>query len=401
MTLCGNVKCKFEVQQEAFYIMYTLLQNKIIKEDSYVIKHISSRLLEGDTFCYDDIKNIKASLMRTNSTANKYFGIWEDKNAKERLDKAISLVPVIGSIKGFIDILNKENIFTGRKLTWWESVLNITCLGMDTLAVGSLAKVCLTEARAIELGLELKCLSEVGYSQEVAEMIASGKNAIKYARTTGITDANQLSKIGESVSEAVSKAYKSGITDTVVLAKYGEAVAEAIDVIGNGSGWMAKLTQSELNALRTYQGENVYSILNSGLRNGTLREDLKYLLPEIDMSVLKGLITQDTILYRGLTHPDIIGNWSDILRTQSFKFTDAAYVSTSTKETVAEMFTMAHDADGIFAIVKVPKGISVANVGEISSLIDEGEILLGRGHSYKITKAWEENGMKHIIMEVQ
>jgi peptidoglycan hydrolase-like protein with peptidoglycan-binding domain len=216
------------IQQEAFYVMYTLLSNQIVRENSYVTRYISTRLYDGQTFCYDDIRNIKASLMESNTTANKYFAIWEQENEDRRNSLAISLVPFIGSIKGFIDVLNGEDIITGRELSWWEGVLNIACFALDAAAVSSLAKACLTEARAAGLGLELRYLSEFGYSDEIAEMIGSGRDAITYARSMGIDDAVKLSDIGESVAEAVGRAYKNGIIDSLTLARYGEAVTQAI-----------------------------------------------------------------------------------------------------------------------------------------------------------------------------
>lgn len=62
------------------------------------------------------------------------------------------------------------------------------------------------------------------------------------------------------------------------------------------------------------------------------------------------------------------------------------------------MFAMVHDDAGIFAVIKAKKGTNVANIGAIDPT--ESEILLGRGHTYKITKAWIEDGMKHVEMEV-
>ncbi|MNI96281.1 ADP-ribosyltransferase exoenzyme [compost metagenome] len=86
------------------------------------------------------------------------------------------------------------------------------------------------------------------------------------------------------------------------------------------------------------------------------------------------------------------------METQSYNYYDKAFVSTSTDPGVAEMFAMANDDDGIFAIIKVKQGTSVANIGAIDNF--EKEILLGRGHSFEITKAWEEDGMKCIELEV-
>lgn len=68
------------------------------------------------------------------------------------------------------------------------------------------------------------------------------------------------------------------------------------------------------------------------------------------------------------------------------------------KPSVADNFAMLYDEDGIFAYMKV-SNTNGANINAISS-IDEAEVLLERGLTYKITKAWEEYGYKYVIMEV-
>ncbi|NFG62869.1 hypothetical protein FDG75_03965 [Clostridium botulinum] len=59
---------------------------------------------------------------------------------------------------------------------------------------------------------------------------------------------------------------------------------------------------------------------------------------------------------------------------------------------------MLNDEDGIFEYVKV-SNTNGESISSISS-IDEAEILLERGLKYRITKAWEEDVYKYIIMEV-
>lgn len=206
-------KAAEQVKQESLYVMYTLLQNEIVKKNTYVTKYIATRLLQGTTFCYDDIKNIKASLMDGNSTANKYFAIWEKENEKERLSRAISLIPFIGSIKGFMDVVAREDIITGRKLTWWEGALDVVCAGLDASAAASLINACKAEVRAVGIGFELKTISKVGYSTDAEKIINTGKNAIKYAESKGVADANTLVEISDAVYEAVDIACKNGTTD--------------------------------------------------------------------------------------------------------------------------------------------------------------------------------------------
>jgi len=62
------------------------------------------------------------------------------------------------------------------------------------------------------------------------------------------------------------------------------------------------------------------------------------------------------------------------MKLHSFKFSDKAYVSTTTNPGVAEMFAMAHD-EGVFATIKVKKGTSIANIGALDDM--ENGILFG------------------------
>ncbi|WP_315081034.1 ADP-ribosyltransferase [uncultured Clostridium sp.] len=67
-------------------------------------------------------------------------------------------------------------------------------------------------------------------------------------------------------------------------------------------------------------------------------------------------------------------------------YIDGGYGSTSLKPSTADNFAMLHDDEGIFAYVKV-SNTNRANINAISSGIDESEILLERGLTYKIVKA--------------
>ena len=74
-------------------------------------------------------------------------------------------------------------------------------------------------------------------------------------------------------------------------------------------------------------------------------------------------------------------------------------ISTSLKPSVADNFLMLYGDEGVFAYIKVAD-VNGANISAISSGIDESEILLERGLNCKITKAWEEDGYKYVIMEI-
>nr|WP_291673197.1 ADP-ribosyltransferase [Clostridium sp.] len=162
---------------------------------------------------------------------------------------------------------------------------------------------------------------------------------------------------------------------------------------------MKSLSKEEIDSLYKYQSNDIYERLNSGLRNGEIDDDLIETIKNLDSAISKGNINGEIELYRGFTKEDIIENWDKIIKNQEYTFRDKGYVSTSLKPSVADNFAMLNDEDGIFAYIKVSNS-NGANINAIGS-IGEAEILLERGLKYTITKAWEENGYKYVIMEVR
>ena len=172
-----------------------------------------------------------------------------------------------------------------------------------------------------------------------------------------------------------------------------------IDIINNSDDWIKSLSKEEIDALYRYQSNDIYERLNSGLRNGEVDEEFIEVIKNLDSAISKGTLNNDVELYRGFTREDIIENWEDILQSQRYKFKYDGYISTSLKQSVADNCAMLYDDEGIFAYVKIID-TNGANINAISSGIDEAEILLERGLNCKITKAWEEDGYKYVIMEV-
>lgn len=134
----------------------------------------------------------------------------------------------------------------------------------------------------------------------------------------------------------------------------GTGKVETHDPIHNPESWINSLSEAEINALIKYKGNDIYKELNRGLRYDSLNENLKKYVPLLDSAIVKGILSEDMILYRGFSSREIGDNWNRIMEIQSFKYSDDAFVSTSTNPGVAEMFAMAHD-DGIFAIIKVKR----------------------------------------------
>ena len=162
IVLCANDPSVdiFKLKQNALYVMYQLLEtNSIVNGNSYVCQYLATRILDGDVLSLTDVSNIKNSLMQGNSTANEYFGEWEQKRKDERTSRAISLIPFIGGIKGFIDGVAGKDLITGRNLAWWESTLGIVCGALDVVAIGQLASVAVQEVRAASLMLRMEVMA--------------------------------------------------------------------------------------------------------------------------------------------------------------------------------------------------------------------------------------------------
>mgnify|MGYP004620440749 CR=1 FL=1 len=229
--------------------------------------------------------------------------------------------------------------------------------------------------------------------QEISEEVA--RNIDNTSNTTSIRE-NILKNVEESRIAREASGYKSFIEFESGLA--GGVSNPNIDIINNSEDWIKSLSKEEIEELYRYQSNDIYEKLNSGLRNGEVDEEFIEVIKNLDSAISKGTLNNDVELYRGFTREDIIENWDRIINGKEFEFTDDGYVSTSMKPSVADNFAMLYDEDGIFAYMKVPN-INGANINAIS-FIDEAEVLLERGLTYKITKAWEEDGYKYVIMEV-
>jgi hypothetical protein len=90
---------------------------------------------------------------------------------------------------------------------------------------------------------------------------------------------------------------------------------------------------------------------------------------------------------------------NDIYEGARLIYKDKAFVSTSLeKGTAFDFVEQFDDGEGIVAVIKAKEGTNCANISAINDF--EKEILLGRDHTYKITKAWVEDGLKHIEVKV-
>jgi|GEM_PF-1191102 len=181
----GEDDLLFEAQQNAFYTMLALLENEIIKNNSYVSIYLATRLLDGDMLSLSDINTIKNSLMVSDDEANTYFTQWEQKRDEERTSLALNMIPFIGGIKGFIEGVDGRDLITGRKLAWWECAVGIIAGSLDVVGFSKLASVALVETKTMPLLLRLEVIAGK-ISKPVAEAIEAG---IRLKTFTKIEDA--------------------------------------------------------------------------------------------------------------------------------------------------------------------------------------------------------------------
>lgn len=152
----GEEELLFEATQNAYYTMFALWENDIVKNNPYVSVYLATRLLDGDMLSLDDIRNIKNSLIASDSNANVHFTEWDQKKEDERTSLALNMIPFIGGIKGFIEGVEGYDLVTGRKLAWWECAVGIIAGTLETVQFVKLANVVIREAKAMPLLLRLE-----------------------------------------------------------------------------------------------------------------------------------------------------------------------------------------------------------------------------------------------------
>ncbi|MFA5048633.1 MAG: ADP-ribosyltransferase [Patescibacteria group bacterium] len=130
-----------------------------------------------------------------------------------------------------------------------------------------------------------------------------------------------------------------------------------------------------------YRALNEYLYFNKEVDPAT-EKVFKYQIKKIDSAFKKGVLKEDTIVYRGIRVSNIenmdIGLIGKVLKS-------GGYASTSISEHMASMFTGYKDSAVLK--LKAKKGMNVINMDqfEIGSSKGEGEILFKREHKIKIT----------------
>jgi hypothetical protein len=143
---------------------------------------------------------------------------------------------------------------------------------------------------------------------------------------------------------------------------------------GQFGGWTDSLTSDEMNAMISYTES---PFMNDLLRSGEALGNLTYAaeIANIDSAIMKGVILEDIILYRGMSEK-FLGS----METGSV-WSDQAYVSASLIDQEARLFGVG--SGNIVVQIFVPGGTPGAYLGPISGYEEEREILLARGSRFR------------------
>lgn len=164
--------------------------------------------------------------------------------------------------------------------------------------------------------------------------------------------------------------WTDGIGGALSQISYQETIDELAQ-LGNAALGDRVLSAAELSALTKYAGNN-YETINSGLRKANR---ISQQVLDLDSAILKSVLTHPVTVFRGagstLTKK-IEQQWK---ASKASSFIDKAFVSTSASKKSATKFSKN------LIEIKLPAGtpaIALANEGE-------AELLLGRGHTFKVT----------------
>ena len=156
------------------------------------------------------------------------------------------------------------------------------------------------------------------------------------------------------------------------------------------------LTQAEIDAIKEYTGD-AYININDSLRGlDTMTDENKIIHDHLSSALDRARLPSDMILYRGASTQGL-GALRELSPDELIGkiFTEQAYMSTSTIETVAE---------GIFGdmlmTIHAPMGAKGLDVSSISAFTHEAEILFQAGTKMLIIDAKIIDGIHHIVVEI-
>lgn len=163
--------------------------------------------------------------------------------------------------------------------------------------------------------------------------------------------------------------------------------------------------EEDLGPTIGFYGFGGHKPMNEGLRAhggdvSALDPSMQAHVSHLDSAMSQSALTHDVVVHRGVrTGEGTFGDtWSSEPGSMTgVKFRDHGFVSTTTKESVAESF-----GGPVQMRIMAPAGTPAVSIrGSIPGLIgDEFELLLGRGLEFEIINDTLVDGVRHLDMEV-
>lgn len=216
----------------------------------------------------------------------------------------------------------------------------------------------------------------------------------------------------ENAKNILRPLYKNGsISDRKNKAEWYKSTKESLKMLEKETNVLMKnLNSKEINSLESYTG-NLYSSLNGALRNlygkslSNLDDISKEHLDNITSALNKSSYANDMWVQRGVDKiiDSSIGlNINENITDEELKkltgtiYKDNGFLSCGAAKSTG--FTSNDIIMNIFA----PKGTKMLYLPTISHYgTSENEILIQRGYSYKISKAYRADGRIYLDVEVQ
>lgn len=139
---------------------------------------------------------------------------------------------------------------------------------------------------------------------------------------------------------------------------------------------MMALTAEEAAAARAYSGA-AYSKINNALRFGEdMDDEIRATIRHLNSAIRKSRTDRKLVVYRGVDE-----EYAGVLERRKLRagepVTDAAFLSTSTREDVARQF-LGWEGGGMVLKIHVPPGSNALEMHPYSQHPEEHEILLPR-----------------------
>lgn len=162
-----------------------------------------------------------------------------------------------------------------------------------------------------------------------------------------------------------------------------------------------QLSKSEIKPIQDYSGNEFYNNINDSLRGiDTATPESTKIIESLDKTLSNAALPDNMTLYRG-TSLDALGDLKNVALDSvddliGKPFTESAYMSTSTLDSVAKGFTK-----DLHITIEASKGVQALDISSISRCPWEMEYLFARGQEMVITDAKWIKGVLNITVFIE